>query len=501
MRLATDGRNGSSVFHRLAFAARPLAAFALAALALMSCAAPPRVALAPSSADSLRSLTGEQRAFLDTLEARAFRYFWDTSDSKMGLTRDRSPSPSFISVGAMGFALSAYPVGVERGYVSRADAAERVRRTLQFLWRAPQDSVAAGVAGWKGFFYHFLHASNGTRFEQVELSSQDTALLIAGVLFCESYFDRGDPAEVEVRAIAESLYRRVDWAWLQNHPPTLALGWLPESGYLPYDWGGYNETMILHVLALGSPTHPVRGAVWPAFTKGYRWGTFHGQEHLGFAPLFGHQYSHCWIDFRGIQDGPMREHALDYFENSRRATLAQRAYAVANPQGFAGYDEWCWGLTACDGPVDATHTIDGRERTFRTYAARGASFTEVIDDGTISPSAAGGSIAFAPEIVIPTLMKMRERYGEPLFGAYGFVDAFNPTLKTAVPVQHGRIDPRLGWFDTDYLGIDQGPILLMTENARTGLLWRTLQKNPHVVRGLRAAGFRGGWLERAPRDP
>jgi hypothetical protein len=256
--------------------------------------------------------------------------------------------------------------------------------------------------------------------------------------------------------------------------------------------------MILHVLALGSPTHPVGPDAWTAYTSGYRFGTFHGQEHLGFAPLFGHQYSHVWIDFRGIRDSVMRAHDLDYFENSRRATLAQRAYAIANPSGFAGYGAALWGLTACDGPIDKKLEVAGRTREFFTYRARGASFTEVIDDGTIAPTAAAGSIAFAPEIVIPTLVAMRERYGEPLFGRYGFVDALNPTLNVDVPVQHGKVVTGAGWFDTDCLGIDQGPILAMIENHRTGLVWRYMRRNPHLVRGLRAAGFTGGWLDAAP---
>jgi hypothetical protein len=256
--------------------------------------------------------------------------------------------------------------------------------------------------------------------------------------------------------------------------------------------------MLLVLLAIASPTHPVDDGAWQAWTENYRWGTFHGQEHLGFAPLFGHQYSHAWIDFRGIQDDWMRAKGIDYFENSRRATLAQRAYAIENPRGFRDYGPDVWGLTACDGPVDRTLVIDGRERRFHTYTARGASHTNVDDDGTLSPTAAGGSIAFAPEVAIPALMHMKQRYGERLYGRYGFLDAFNPTLRETIAVQHGVVDPVLGWFDTDYLGIDQGPILIMAENLRSGLVWETMKKNPHLVRGLRRAGFTGGWLDAAP---
>ena len=437
----------------------------------------------------------QELAFLDTLAARTFSWFWDLTDSRTGLTPDRWPTQSFTSVGATGFALTAYPIGVERGWITRAQAAERTLATLRFVWHAPQDTAATGCTGYRGFFYHFLEPSSGHRFENVELSTMDTALLLEGALFCQSYFDGRTPAEDSVRAVAESLYARVDWRWAQIRPPTIALGWDPRRGHLPYDWRGYNEALLLHILALGSPTHPVGPETWDAWTSGYRWGTFYGQPHVGFAPLFGHQYSHVWIDFRGIRDAYMRAKGIDYFENSRRAALAQRAYAIANPSGFRGYGERLWGLTACDGPLDGAVTIEGRERSFRTYAARGASFTEITDDGTVAPAAAAGSIAFAPEVVIPTLLAMRETYGSRVFGRYGFVDALNPTLRAPVPLHHGRVDPALGWFDTDYLGIDQGPILAMIENYRSGLVWRTMRRNPHVIRGLRAAGFTGGWLD------
>jgi len=445
-------------------------------------------------------LTAAQTAFLDTLEHDTFLWFWDKSDARTGLTPDRAPSPSFASVGAMGFALTSYPIGAERGWVTRAAAAERVRNTLRFLWTAPQDTARTGATGYKGFYYHFLEPETGHRFRDVELSTVDTALLLGGALFCQSYFDRDAPLEVEVRALAESIYRRVDWRWAQVRPPSIVLGWDPEDGFLPYDWRGYDEALILHVLALGSPTHPAEGRLWSHWSSGYKWGTFHGEEHLGFAPMFGHQYSHLWIDFRGIQDSTMRARGTDYFENSRRATRAQRQYAIDNPRGYKGYGADLWGLTACDGPVDQAFTIDGRKREFRTYAARGASFTEVTDDGTLSPTAAGGSVAFEPTLAVPALMTMRARYGADIYNRYGFVDAFNPTLDIEVPVHHGKVVPGVGWFDTDQLGIDQGPIVGMAENLRSELVWRTLRRNPHIIRGLKAAGFTGGWLETAGKD-
>jgi len=225
---------------------------------------------------------------------------------------------------------------------------------------------------------------------------------------------------------------------------------------------------------------------------------FHGQEHVNFAPLFGHQYSHVWIDFRGIQDEYFRAKGIDMFENSRRATISQHAYAVANPNGWRGYGDKVWGLTACDGPGGGKLTIDGIERQFWGYSARGAAATEIRDDGTISPTAAIGSIPFAPELVIPAIAEMKARYGDALYQKYGFLDAFNPTLREQAPfIRKGTIDPNHGWFDNDYLGIDQGPIILMIENHRSGFVWNVMKKNPHIIRGLQRAGFRGGWLEGA----
>jgi hypothetical protein len=466
-----------------------LAALAAAALAA-GCASQSQ---GPLPLDSTRT-----EAFLDTLEERTFYYFWDLANRQNGLTPDRWPSPSFSSIAAVGFALTAYPIGVERGWITRAQAAQRTLTTLSFFWRARQDSGTADVTGYHGFFYHFLDMSTGARYQTVELSTIDTALLLAGVLFSQSYFDAADSLEGDIRALAESLYVRTDWRWAAPRPPVVAMGWHPEQGFLTADWRGYNEAMILYVLALGSPTHAVDPAAWTQWTSTYRWGTYYGQEYLGFAPLFGHQYSHVWIDFRALQDDYLRAHGMDYFENSRRATYAQQAYAADNPGRWKGYGPSVWGLTACDGPANATIELDGRTRRFHTYWARGASFTEVVDDGTIAPTAAGGSVPFAPEIALPTLLAMREQYGERLFGQYGFRDAFNPTFTAATPVERGSVDLVAGWTDVDYLGIDQGPILAMIENYRTELVWRIMRRNPHIVRGLKAAGFTGGWLDLAP---
>jgi hypothetical protein len=433
-------------------------------------------------------------AFLDTLELRTFHYFWDQTNATNGLVPDRYPTPSFSSIAAVGFGLTAYPIGVERGYISRDQARQRTLTTLRFFWRATQDSASSSVSGYRGFFYHFLDMSTGTRYQTVELSTIDTALLLAGVLTCQSYFTGSDSMETAIRAVADSLYARADWRWISPRPPLVAMAWTPEAGASTYDWRGYNEAMILYILALGSPTHPVDSTGWAGWTASYQWGTFEGQTYLGFGPLFGHEYSHAWVDFHGIQDATMRSHGIDYFENSRRAAYAQRTYATADPGRWSGYGAQTWGLTASDGPGDVTITIGGQPRQFYGYAGRGASFTGTLDDGTVAPTAAGGAIPFAPEIAIPALWAMRRTYGANLFSTYGFLDAFNPTLAGVVSVPAGRIDPQQGWFDVDYLGIDQGPIIAMIENYRTGLVWRLLRGNPYIVRGLCRAGFTGGWL-------
>jgi hypothetical protein len=427
---------------------------------LLALAAGPSTALARDvvlPAQPLPALTDE--ALLDSLQRTAFAYFWNEANPVNGLIRDRSQSWSPCSIAAQGFGITAICIAIDHGWVSRQEGLARIRLGLETLWNGAQGPEQFNRNGYKGLFYHFLDINSGVRTWDSELSTIDTALLMAGVLDARQYFDGSDQDEADLRALADSLYLRVDWQWTVARSPAISHGWKPESGFLSNDWRGYNEAMILYLLALGSPTHPVDPAAWNYWISGYWWSTQYGYSYLIFPPLFGHQYSHCWVDFRGIQDPYMRARGITYFENSRRATLAAREYCIANPMGWAGYGADTWGLTASDDP-------DG-------YLAHGAPPAQ-NDNGTITPTAAAGSIAFAPEVVIPALQNMYDAYGVMLWGEYGFKDAFNLTRF---------------WWGTDYLGIDEGPIIIMIENHLTGSVWQRFGRNPYVRAGLVAAGF------------
>lgn len=444
----------------------------------------------------LATLGFGRQDFVDDLQERTFRWFWEETPANNGLTPDRAPSRPFASIAAVGFALPTYAVGAERDYISREDAAIRTLSTLRFFWNAPQDTARTGVTGYKGFFYHFLDMQSGERFQTTELSTIDTALLMAGVVFAGEYFDRDNHRESQIRAYADSLFRRVEWDWFQRDDGLITMAWRPERGFGPVAYQGYDEAMILYLLALGSPTHPIDPKAWDAFTSTYEWADFYGYEHVNFAPLFGHQYSHMFVDYRGIFDEYMREKGIDYFENSRRATYAQREYGKDNPRGFDDYSGDIWGWTASDGPANTWGVVDGDSVRFHTYWARGVAAGDIRDDGTIVPTAAGGSIPFAPEITIPALKNIRDRYGDLVYNRYGFVDAFNPTYRLEFgDPERGPVDPEHGWFDGDQLGIDQGPIVVMLENYRTGLIWDVMRNSDIIVCGLCRAGFTGGWLE------
>ena len=403
--------------------------------------------------------------FLEFLERKAFDYFWLEANPANGLVRDRSRTNSYCSIAAVGFGLTAIGVGVDHGWITREQGRERVLRTLITFGEEPQGTNADGTIGCRGWFYHFLEMNTGRRAWKCELSSIDTALLLAGILYAREFFDGTHADETAIRNLAKRIYARMDWNWMANGRDSLSMGWHPESGFIQRRWIGYNEAMILLILGLGAPDNPLTPKFWKEWTGGYDWKISHDQSFVHFPPLFGHQYSHCWIDFRGIADDYLRGKGIDYFENSRRATLAQRAYCIANPGKFKGYGEMVWGLTACDGPGFGK---------FQAYSARGAPPPE-NDDGTIAPTAVGGSIPFAPEICLPTLRYFYDRFRPNIWTRYGYCDAFNLTAN---------------WWDPEVLGIDQGPILIMIENYRTGRVWKTFMKAPEIRRGLKAAGFK-----------
>jgi hypothetical protein len=438
-------------------------------------------------------------AVLTALERRAFDYFWETTPST-GLVLDRWPRPSFCSIAAVGFGLSAYLVGAEEGYITRDQARARVLATVRFFHDAPQGSQASGVTGYQGFFFHFLDAQTGLRYGTSELSPIDTALLLAGLLHCQAWFDGTHADEALIRSMVDDIYGRMNWPWLQVRSPWVALSWTPEDGFSPYDWQGYDEASILYLLAIGSPTHPLGADAWKAWTSTYEtsprsgWVTEYGQTYLRFPPLFGHQFTQCWVDMRGIADAYMKGKGIDYFENSRRATYAQQAYALANPSGWTGYGQDIWGITACDGPGNVTHDFQGSPRQFHGYAGRGMGGPATHDDGTLAPYAAGASVAFTPEISLPALAAFYARYGGAIYGRYGFY-AFNPSFTfTDVSITNGGVVPGLGWVNSDFLGIELGPLLAMIGNYRGEWVWKAMRQHPAVKRGLQGAGFTGGWL-------
>ena len=399
-------------------------------------------------------------ALLDTLQHTAFDFFWNEANPANGLIKDRNATWAPCSIASTGFGLSAICVGIDHGWVSRADGANRVLTTLNTFWTKPQGSSASGTIGYQGLFYHFLDMDTGTRTWDCELSTIDTALLFAGIIDARQYFSTTDTLDVQIRALADSITSRANWEFVRNFSPGIYMGWKPGTGFSGFGlWTGYNEAMILYILALGSPTHAVPASAWTTWTSGYSWQTHYGYSYVNFPPLFGHQYSHCWVDFRNIKDAYMDAKGITYFENSRRATLAAREYCIANPGGFTGYGTNGWGLTACDGPFG--------------YSAHGAPPAQ-NDDGTIAPTAAAGSIAFAPEVVIPTLHYYYDTLGPALWSTYGFLDSFNMTQF---------------YWATDYIGIDEGPIILMIENYRTGAVWERFMQNSDVQQGLQQAGF------------
>jgi hypothetical protein len=420
---------------------------------------------------------------LDQIQQESFPYFLHESNLENGLVRDKNKKDWPASITATGLALACYPIGVERCFLTRDDAIKRTLATLRFFSHSQQGTEASST-GYRGFYYHFLDMQTGRRAWKSELSTIDSAFLLAGVLTAAVYFDRDTREERELREHADALYRRADWQWAQDGGLTLSQGWKPETGFLRNRWQGYSEALLLYVLGLGSPTYPLMGESYPAWNSTYKWKKIYDIEYLYGGPLFIHQYSHLWLDFRGIQDVFMRKKGIDYFENSRRATLIQQRYAIRNPRRFAHYGEHCWGITACDGPGPTTARVDGIERKFFDYAARGVPFGP--DDGTVAPWAVVASLPFVPEIVLPTIRHLNElrlREGNP----YSFRATFNPTY----PHQGGK---PYGWVTPWHFALSQGPIVMMIENYRTGFLWNLMRRCSYIVNGLRRAGFSEGWL-------
>jgi hypothetical protein len=404
-------------------------------------------------------------AFLDYLQEANFDYFWYLANPANGLIPDRTAAGSFCSIAAVGFGLTAIGIGIDHGWISRSQGAARVATTLNTFLQGPQGTNTSGVIGYNGWFYHFLDMDTAVRWPGSELSSIDTALLLAGILYTKQYFNDTNATETNIRTMADGIFNRVNWNFMSQGTEAVWMGWQPTTGFSTFGvWKGYDEGMIIYLLGLGTATNPLPTLAWSFWTSGYTWATNYGEAYIPFPPMFGHEYSHCWVDFRHVADVYMNSHSSTYFENSHRAALAQQAYCIANPLGWVGYSSLVWGLTASDDP--------------NGYVAHGAPPAQ-NDDGTIAPTAAGGAIAFAPEIALPTLEYFYRQFRVHIWTASGFRDAFD----FSTPSWNGS------GYDTDELGIDQGPIVIMIENYRTQRVWQLFQQNPEIQRGLQRAGF------------
>ncbi len=393
------------------------------------------------------ALSGEDNDFLEELEKANFAFFWEQCNPEVGLIKDRcnvrTPNPNNVaaSIAATGFGLTAICIGQKRGYISYAEARTRVAATLEFLWKK--------MPTHRGFFYHWANVNTGERIWDAEVSSIDSAILLCGILTCRQHFRSS-----EITRLATLIFNRVDWSWVSEDTSLLPMGWTPEVGFLPYRWEYYSELMMMYLLGLGSPAHPLPVAAWNAWKR----TTFEydGLRYIGsFAPLFVHQYSQAWFDFRG-----KRDRYADYFKNSAIATEAHRRFCLDLSKRFPTYSEDLWGITASDSPWG--------------YVIWGGPPEIGPIDGTVVPSAPGGSLAFLPEQCMRVLRNIKNRYGQRCWSQYGFINAFNPLT---------------GWNATDVIGIDTGITMLMAENLRTGFVWSTFMKNPEARRGLQLAGF------------
>jgi hypothetical protein len=401
----------------------------------------------PQPAPAPTSLSPADDQFLEELEKLTFQFFWEQTSPQTGLIKDRcnvrAIEPTAVaSIAATGFGLTALCIGQKRGFVSLTDARERVLATLRFLWKK--------MPTHRGFFYHFADLNTGERVWDSEVSSVDTALLLCGILTCRRHFE----GHSEISLLAYEIFNRVDWTWLSEDTSLLPHGWTPEVGFLPYRWDYYSELMMMYLLGLGSPTHPLPVEAWNAWKRTAF--EYDGIRYIGsFAPLFVHQYSQAWFDFRG-----KRDKYADYFQNSVLATDAHRHFCLELAKQFPDYSDDLWGITASD-------SANG-------YVIWGGPPAMGPIDGTVVPSAAAGSLPFLPQPVMRVLKNIKDHY-ERAWSKYGFVNAFNP-LKN--------------WYDSDVIGIDLGITLLMAENSRTGFVWDTFMKNPETQRGMELAGFK-----------
>jgi len=423
-------------------------------------------------------VTSAEDKMLDSIQHKTFLYFMSELSPDKGIVKDRTTLDSPSSIAATGFGIPAFAVGAERKWITRKQAAEITLKIMKFFMNSVQSSDK-NVTGYKGFYYHFLKMDSGTRKWDCELSSIDTGILMMGILFARNYYDQDNAIEQQIRSLAAKLLDRIDWNFMRLSPQAkfaneISMGWTPEEGLHDYGWTGYNEALFLYVLAAGSGMTDAEQS-YKAWLATYKWDEpYKGLAHVAFPPLFGHQFAEAFIDLRGIADEYMRAKGIDYFENSRRATLVQQRYAIENPKGWTGYDSLCWGVTASDGPPASYNFGD---KKFLGYAGRGTSGPgyNYFDDGTIAPYGSISSLPFAPGVVLPTIKSLNAKYGRKLWGIYGYYDAFNPTAK---------------WVDNDFLGIDEGPMLMMLENFRTGLIWNYVMKDPIIQKGLNRLGFK-----------
>jgi len=423
------------------------------------------------------TLTAQEAAMLDSIQYKTFLYFLHEHHPDKGIVKDRAASWAPASIASTGFGIPCFAIGVERNYITRKQAAEITLNILSFFANSVQ-STDTNATGYKGFYYHFLRMNSGTREWKCELSSIDTGILMMGILFARNYYNLDDVTEKQIRELSALLLGRMDWDFMQmpangKHPNCISMAWSPENGLLNHGWSGYNEGLFLYVLAAGTGMKDVERS-YKSWLSTYEWKTpYKDLSHVIFPPLFGHQFSQAFIDYRGLADNYMKEKGIDYFENSKRATYVQQQYAIENPKGWIGYDSLCWGFTASDGPGSSYNFGD---KKFEGYAGRGSSGREntIAEDGTIAPYGPMSSLPFAPEIVLPTIKSMNARYGSDLWGKYGYYDSFNPTAK---------------WVNNDFIGIDQGPMLMMIENFRTGLVWNYVMKDPIIQKGLEKLGY------------